>query len=109
MIPYVKMDEVIETEGKRIGYTLLDERHGCVNGCCMGVSVYRFDEYRAETAHEDQEGFLVLEGHGIAMIDGDELALEPGMAFMIPAGTPHAMKRAAGSEYCKVLWFHGAV
>ena len=109
MVPYVKMDEVIEAEGKRTGYTLLDERHGCVNGCRLGVSVYSFDEYGVSNAHEDQEGFLVLEGRGTALIDGEELALEPGMAFMIPAGTPHAMKKAAESEYCKVLWFHGAV
>lgn len=109
MIPYVKLGEVMEREGKRVGYTLLDERHGCVNGCRMGISVYCFDEYGPATAHEDQEGFFVLEGRGMALIDGEELALEPGMAFMIPAGTPHVMKRDSGYEYCKVLWFHGAV
>lgn len=109
MIPYVRLDEVMEKAGKRIGYTLLDERHGCVNGCRLGISVYVFDEYGAANAHEDQEGFFVLEGRGMALIDGEELILEPGMAFMIPAGTPHAMKKDKDYDYCKVLWFHGAV
>lgn len=109
MIPYVRLEDVMEQEGKRVGYTLLDERHGCVNGCRMGISIYWFDDYGKPTAHEDQEGFFVLEGRGMALIDGEELVLEPGMAFMIPAGTPHAMKRDSQCEYCKVLWFHGAV
>ncbi|MCM1112393.1 MAG: cupin domain-containing protein [Muribaculum sp.] len=109
MIPYVRMDEVMEREGNRIGYTLLDERHGCVNGCRLGISVYIYDEYGRASAHEDQEGFFVLEGRGMALIDGEELALEPGMAFMIPAGTPHAMKKDKDCGFCKVLWFHGAV
>ncbi len=109
MIPYVKLEEVMAQAGGRTGYTLLDERNGCVNGCRMGISVYSFDEYGTATAHEDQEGFFVLEGRGMALIDGEELPLEPGMAFMVPAGMPHAMKRDSQCEYCKVLWFHGAV
>ncbi|MBQ4536601.1 MAG: cupin domain-containing protein [Lachnospiraceae bacterium] len=111
MIPYVKLAEIMEKEGKRTGYTLLDERHGCVNGSRCGVSFYALDEYDYTRmgAHDDQEGFLVLEGYGKAMIGGEELDLEPGMCFMIPAGVPHGMIRAKGSEYCKVFWFHAAI
>ncbi len=109
MVPYVRMEDIIKQDSAKVGYTLLDERQGCVNGCRCGVSIYRQEEYGAANAHEDQEGFLVLEGCGRALIDGEELLLEPGMAFMIPAGVPHAMRREAGSEYCKVFWFHGAV
>ena len=108
MIPYVRLQDLMANE-QRTGYTLLDESMGCVNGCRCGISVYRYDEFPCATAHEDQEGFFVLEGRGFALIDGEELELEPGMAFMIPAGMPHAMKRAEGQEYCKVFWFHGAV
>lgn len=109
MVPYVKLEEVMAQEGKKIGYTLLDERHGCVNGCRCGISFYVWDEYGRATAHDDQEGFFVLEGRGRALIGGEELIMEPGMAFMVPAGVEHAMKREQGYEYCKVLWFHGAV
>lgn len=109
MIPYVRVEDVIRENGDRSGYTLLDERHGCVNGCRCGVSIYRYAEYGKANAHEDQEGFFVLEGRGRALIDGEELLLEPGMSFMIPAGVPHTMRREDDSEYCKVFWFHGAV
>lgn len=108
MVPYVKLQDLMEKE-TRTSYTLLDEKMGCVNGCRCGISIYRYDEYPGGSAHEDQEGFFVLEGRGLALIDGEELEMEPGMAFMIPAGVEHTMKRAPGSEYCKVLWFHGAI
>lgn len=108
MVPYVKLQDLMEKEQKT-SYTLLDESMGCVNGCRCGISVYRYDDYPKSSAHEDQEGFFVLEGKGCAMIGGEELGLEPGMSFVIPAGVEHAMKRAPGYEFCKVLWFHGAV
>lgn len=109
MIPYVMLDEVIKEEGLRTGYTLLDERHGCQNGSRLGVSVYRNEDYGIPASHEDQEGFFVLEGRGFALIDGEELPLTPGMAFLVPPGTPHAMKRDINADCCRVLWFHAAV
>lgn len=109
MIPYVMLDEVMKENGVKTGYTLLDARHGCAKGCTCGVSVYRNDAYAQPSSHEDQEGFFVLEGCGTAWIDGEELSLSPGMAFMVPAHTPHIMKKEPGSEYCKVFWFHAAI
>lgn len=109
MIPIVKLDEVIEKEGKKLGYLLLGEEQGCVNGCCCGVSVYKQKEYAEAAAHDDQEGFYVLEGKGMALIGGEELELEPGMSFMIPAHVEHVMKVAHDSKECKVFWFHAAV
>lgn len=109
MVPYVKLEEVIKEQGEKLGYLLLGEEQGCVNGCCFGVSVYTEKEYGEAAAHEDQEGFYVLEGFGKAMIGGEEIALEPGMAFVVPAGVEHVMKAAENSAVCKVLWFHAAV
>ena len=110
MIQYVKLDEVIASAGSRTGYNLLDEKEGCVNGWC-GVSIYRRTEYDLihATAHDDQEGFFVLEGRGRALIGGEELVMEPGVCFMVPPGVVHAMKRDADCEYCKVFWFHAVV
>ncbi len=109
MIPHVKLQEVIEKEGQQLGYLLLGEEQGCVNGCCCGVSIYTSKEYGEAAAHDDQEGFYVLEGKGFALINGEELALEQGMSFMVPAHIKHVMKAAADSEACKVFWFHAAV
>lgn len=111
MISVVKLDDVIKSVGKRTGYDLLGENEGCVNGCRCGVSIYTRTEYNLEHAgaHEDQEGFFVLEGHGKALIGDDEITLEPGVCFMVPAGVKHCMKREPDCEYCKVFWFHAAV
>lgn len=109
MVPVVRLQELIEKNPGRTSYTLLDDSMGCVNGCRCGVSIYRHTEYRGGSFHEDQEGFFVLEGRGTAMIDGEEFVVEPGMAFMVPAGVEHEIKRDPEYEYCKVLWFHGAV
>lgn len=109
MIPYVMLDEIMKESGRKTGYTLLDERHGCVNGSRCGISVYRNETYAAASSHEDQEGFFVLEGRGSALIGEEELFLAPGMAFMIPAHTPHAMRKAQDCESCRVFWFHAAV
>ena len=111
MIPVVRLQDLMDREPnkKKTAYTLLDESMGCVNGCRCGISFYRHDDYHGASAHEDQEGFFVLEGRGYARIDGEEMVMEPGMAFMIPAGVDHEMRRDPEYEYCKVLWFHGAV
>ncbi len=109
MIPYVKLDEVLREGGARTGFYLLDERHGCVNGCCCGVSLYTRDEYGPQSSHDDQEGFFILEGRGRALVDGEEIVLEPGVAFIVPAHIPHAMKKDPDCPCCKALWFHAAV
>ena len=43
------------------------------------------------------------------MIGDDEIILEPGVCFVIPAGVKHTMKRETDCEFCKVFWFHAAV
>ncbi len=109
MITYVKVSDVLEQDGKMIGHTLLDERHGCVNGSRCGISCYEQEEYGKAGSHDDQEGFLVLEGFGTALIGGQEIPLEPGICFMVPAHTPHAMKKSKDCPVCKVFWFHAAI
>lgn len=109
MIPYVKLDEIVKKVGRRTGYVLLDESSGCVNGSSCGVSFYVREEYGVPQSHDDQEGFFVLEGYGKALVGGEELALEPGMCFMVPAHVPHIMKKDKGCPVCKVFWFHAAV
>lgn len=109
MIPYVKLDEIIKKQEKQPGYLLLGQEQGCVNGCCCGVSVYAEKEYGQPAAHEDQEGFFVLEGYGTALVGGQEISLEPGVSFMVPAQVEHVMKADGNCQECKVFWFHAAI
>lgn len=109
MIPVVNISDVMASIGKKTGYRLLDENQGCVNGCNCGISCYTRTQYDKVTEHEDQEGFFVLEGHGKALIGGEEMSMKEGDCFMVPAHTPHAMIKDEDVAVCKVFWFHAAV
>lgn len=109
MIAYAKIEEVLKQNDKKVGHILLNEDNGCVNGCTCGVSLYRAKEYSKFSVHDDQEGFLVLEGRGTVYVGGEELAIEPGMCLMVPAYTEHGVKTAADCDVCKLFWFHAAV
>jgi len=97
------------TELGHTTYPMLDERHGCIAGFKSGISVYTTLEYLTPGVHEDQEGFVVLEGKGWAKVGDEECRLEPEMCFVAPAGVPHCIKRDPDSEHVKVCWFHGAI
>ena len=73
MIPYTTLDSIIAQMPERTGHTLLDEKQGCVNGCRMGVSLYRSTEYHMPQKHDDQEGFFVLDGKGYALVGDEEI------------------------------------
>ena len=107
---YVDKKEVtgIPMEG-HVTYKLLNEDNGCIAGCCTGISVYTTTEYPTANFHEDQEGFVVLEGTGWAKIGDQEFKFEPEMSFLAPAGVRHSIKREPNSSPVKVFWFHSAV
>ena len=69
---FASMNETVGIpEVGHIGFSLLDENNGCVNGCCCGVSRYTKTEYQIPGCHDDQEGFMVLSGNGYAKL-GEE-------------------------------------
>lgn len=110
MLPIAVLNQVLQAEGEKTGYVLLGEKDGQVNGCRCGVSIYIREEYDLENAgaHDDQEGFFVLEGNGSALVGNEKITMEPSVAFGVPKGVRHAMKKDKKSEACKVLWFHSA-
>jgi mannose-6-phosphate isomerase-like protein (cupin superfamily) len=100
--------ERIVREGT-VTWPMLDESNGCVNGFRSGIMLYSRSEYPNAGVHEDQEGFVVLEGRGWAKVGSEEYRLEPDVCFVAPAGVAHAIKCDPGAEFVKVCWFHGAV
>lgn len=108
-IPFVDMNEIIKKGNAGRGVTLLDEANGCVAGCRAGITFYDETEYGKGGVHEDQEGFLVLEGNGMAKIGDNEFEVYPGIAFMAPAGVWHVLKSTSASKPVKVFWFHSAI
>ena len=101
---------IMEKTGKEIASCdLLGPENGCVDGCRAGVTVYSDPEYTHTGVHEDQEGFFVLEGSGIAKIGDVEFPVSAGTAFICPANTWHSIRRDENSAHVAVFWFHSAI
>lgn len=107
---FVKRGEVegIPASG-HVSYPMLKEENGCVKGFCSGITIYSAADYPTTGVHDDQEGFVVLEGTGWARVGEQEMRIEPEMCFVAPAGVPHSIKKDVNSVDLKVCWFHGAV
>ena len=99
--------EKMKAEGKHACDVLTSE-NGCVAGCKAGFTFYDSIEYNKAGVHDDQEGFLVIEGHGMAKFGDKEFKIYPGIAMIAPSGVPHAIKRDIDSCTVKVFWFHSA-
>lgn len=91
------------------GGELIGEGNGAKNGFCLGISVYHSESYGETGIHEDQEGFYVIEGTGMALVGSKEIRISPGISFIVYAGTPHAIKKDPDSTPVKLLWAHGAI
>jgi mannose-6-phosphate isomerase-like protein (cupin superfamily) len=96
-------------QGAQISFPMLTEQNGCTAGFKAGITLYTSTEYSTPGVHDDQEGFIVLEGHGWAKIGDEESRIEPEVCFVAPAGVPHSIRRDLDSEHVKVCWFHGAI
>lgn len=92
-----------------IGYRMLTEDQGCIKGCRSGINYIYNEEYLTPGVHEDQEGFLVMEGTGVAKVGEEEFKLEPDMCFIAAKGVAHCMKKDPEVKFLKVFWFHSAV
>ena len=99
----------VTTRPGTTSYQMLDATNGCVNGFSAGITLYTEPEYLTPGVHDDQEGFIVLEGTGWAKIGDEEMRIQPQVCFIAPAGVPHVIKRDANIAHVKVCWFHGAI
>lgn len=95
-------------EGKKACDVLTDS-NGCESGCKAGFTFVYDTEYGKGGVHNDQEGFLVLEGTGKALIGDEEHDIYPGICMIAPKGVRHRFKRDLCSEPVKLFWFHAAV
>jgi quercetin dioxygenase-like cupin family protein len=98
-----------KSAGHHKGGTLIDSSHGAVNGFSIGISYYDDEAYGQPGSHEDQEGFYVLEGKGVARVGDEEFNIAPGVSFIAHAGVPHTIRKISDSKPVKMLWCHGAI
>lgn len=100
---------IYHTNDTHSGGTLIDETQGAVNDFSMGISEYFAEEFGTVGVHDDQEGFYVIEGSGVAKIGENIFDISQGDSFVVPAGVEHILKKNREAESLKVLWAHGAV
>ena len=53
--------------------------------------------------HDVDDAMMVLSGRGRCRLGEEEIALEPGVALVAPAGTPHGL-RNDGSEPLRIVF-----
>jgi mannose-6-phosphate isomerase-like protein (cupin superfamily) len=88
---------------------LIGTAQGAVKGYCLGLTICTSETYASTGIHDDQEGFYVIEGHGMARMGDVEFEIRPGTAFLAKAGMPHSVRKFPDSVPLKLLWSHGAV
>ncbi len=78
------------------GYTVVHESPGLE----LGVYVLVAPEPDRQQPHEDDEVYVVLEGHGVLDVEDERLELREGHAVFVPAGAEH---RFSAYEHLAVL------
>ena len=58
-------------------------------GLELGVYVLVAPEPDRQQPHEDDEVYVVLDGHGVLNVEGTEIPVAPGQAVFVPAGADH--------------------
>ena len=69
-------------------------------GLELGVYVLVAPEPDRQQPHDDDEVYIVLEGHGVLDVEGDKVELREGHALFVPAGAEH---RFSGYEELSLL------
>jgi mannose-6-phosphate isomerase-like protein (cupin superfamily) len=69
----------------------------------VGLNCFEPEQAHALHAHEGMDKvYQVLEGRGVFLLEGRELAMEPGMMLVAPESVPHGI-RNDGDERLVVL------
>ena len=77
-------------------------------GAMCGMMYCDVTDYGKLNEHDDQEGFLVLEGTGTFRAGDEEIPVCPDMAILIPAHVFNAFKKDPDSPDMKIFYFHAA-
>jgi mannose-6-phosphate isomerase-like protein (cupin superfamily) len=75
--------ERLEREGG--GYQIVHASPGLE----VGVYVLVAPEPDRQQPHEDDELYIVLDGHGVLEVEGEPVPIEVGQAVFVPAGANH--------------------
>lgn len=81
------------------GYEIIHDSPGLE----VGVYVLVAPEPDHQSAHADDELYVVLEGRGELTVEGDTVAVQEGQAAFVPAGAEHRFTGYEGLSLLVVL------
>ena len=65
----------------------------------VGLNAFEPGQQHALHAHAGQDKvYHVLEGEGVFLLDGGELAMKPGDLLIAPEGVPHGVRNTGASR-----------
>jgi len=69
----------------------------------VGLNAFEPGQEHALHAHADMDKiYQVVAGHGVFLLESEEIAMEPGVMLVAPEGVPHGI-RNTGSERLVVV------
>lgn len=86
-------------------FSLFNRENSPVDGFVAIVNSVVSDSYPEPAIHDDNEGFFVIRGKGKIRIGGSEYSISENHAMLVPAGTPHAIRKDGSSEL-DIFIFH---
>lgn len=89
-----------------VNYPIFVDGTAPCKGCNASVNRYDTETYPVPGIHEDNEGFYVVRGSGMAKVGEEERSISEGTFFYAPAGVPHAIKKDGGCPVLEVVLFH---
>jgi len=74
-----------------------------------GITIFEPAAAVSLHSHNCEESVVILEGHAIVEIDGQEFELGPQETTFLPANVPHRFRNASGTEGMRILWTYASV
>jgi putative monooxygenase len=59
--------------------------------------------------HNCEESVVILEGHALVEIDGQQFEVGPQETTFLPANIPHRFRNASSTESMRILWTYASV
>ncbi len=76
------------------------------NGFISGYTLFAAGAEVPFHSHNCEESVVLMKGHAILDIDGEQYEMQPQDATYIPAGISHRFRNASNTEAMTILWIY---
>ena len=100
----ISNDNVVDY-GEVTSYLMFTQDTSPISGATTMLNYFSNHEYPVPGIHDDHEGFYIIKGSGMMKINDTEFVLDKGCSVLVPAHTPHAIKKT-GDEDLEIFIYH---